>query len=150
MQIHTSRYTVYTVHPHLQNLFKRLSLLRLIINPAKFQFELTTIDFLGHRVTKDGAVSLPSKVASICDSPRPVTVSSLQEFLGMLNFYQCFGHKAAALMHLLQAALKGKVPMHLVNWLLERDSAFTDSCPPPPHTTSLLPSPQTHQTMLFL
>ena len=37
----------------------------LIVNPAKCQFGLSTIDFLGHRVTKDGAVPLPSKVDAV-------------------------------------------------------------------------------------
>ena len=56
----------------------------MIINPAKCQFGLRTIDFLGHRINKDGAVPLPSKVEAVMNFPRPLSVKSLQEFLGMV------------------------------------------------------------------
>lgn len=72
---------------HLRAFFQRLSQHGLIINPAKCQFGLPTIDFLGHRVTRYGAVPLPEKVEAIASFPRPVTVKALQEFLGMVNFY---------------------------------------------------------------
>ena len=48
-------------------------------------------------LTKYGALPLPSKFASILDFPRPVTVMSLQKFLGMMNFYHRFIPKSAAL-----------------------------------------------------
>ena len=75
---------------HLRKLFERLSQHGLIVNPAKCQFGLSTIDFLGHRVTKDGALPLPSKVEAVAQFPRPLTVKALQEFLGMVNFYHRF------------------------------------------------------------
>ena len=112
---------------HLRILFERLSQHGLIINPAKCQFGLTTIDFLGHRVTKGGAVPLPSKVDAISNFPRPVTVRSLQEFLGMVNFYHRFIPRAAAIMCPLHEALRGKIPKHLVDWSSERDKAFMDA-----------------------
>jgi len=43
---------------HLRALFTRLSQYGLIINPAKCQFGVFDIDFLGHRVTKGGAAPL--------------------------------------------------------------------------------------------
>ena len=72
---------------HLRSLFERLSQHGLIVNPAKCQFGLSVIDFLGHRVTRDGAAPLPSKVEAVAQFPRPLTVKSLQEFLGMVNFF---------------------------------------------------------------
>ncbi|KAL0186663.1 hypothetical protein M9458_018333, partial [Cirrhinus mrigala] len=68
---------------HLQSLFIRLSQHGLIIDPAKCQFGLTTIDFLGHRITSKGAVPLPSKVDAITEFPTPHMTKALQEFLGM-------------------------------------------------------------------
>ncbi|XP_034076551.1 uncharacterized protein LOC117549069 [Gymnodraco acuticeps] len=46
---------------HLRALFARLSQHGLIINPAKCQFGVFDIDFLGHRVTKGGVAPLPAK-----------------------------------------------------------------------------------------
>jgi len=68
-----------------------------IVNPAKCQFELTTIDFLGHCITRVGVVPLLSKVDVVMDFPCPPTVRSLQGFLGMVNFYHRFLPRAAQL-----------------------------------------------------
>ena len=112
---------------HLRTLFERLSQHRLIITPAKCQFRLSTINFLGHRVTKNGAVPLPSKVDALENFPRPLTVISLQEFLGMVNFYHRFIPKAAQLMRPLYEALKNKAPRQTVDWSEERDKAFRET-----------------------
>ncbi|XP_051993051.1 LOW QUALITY PROTEIN: uncharacterized protein K02A2.6-like [Xyrauchen texanus] len=86
---------------HLQTLFERLSQHGLI----------------------DGAVPLPSKVEAVTQFPRPLTVKSLQEFLGMVNFYHRFIPQAPLLMRPLHEALKGK-PQHVVDWTESRDRAF--------------------------
>ncbi|KAF7646138.1 hypothetical protein LDENG_00192610 [Lucifuga dentata] len=99
----------------------------LILNPAKCQFRLTTIDFLGHHVTKDGAVPLPSKVDTVTNFPLPLTVRALQEFLGMVYFYHCFIPQAAQLTRPLYEALKGKATRHVVDWTAEREKAFVDT-----------------------
>lgn len=48
---------------HLSSLFDHLSVHGLIINPAKSQFGLLSIDFLGHRITSAGVVPLPSRIS---------------------------------------------------------------------------------------
>ena len=108
---------------HVRRLFERLSQHGLIVNPAKCQFGLSVIDFLGHNVTKDGAAPLPSKVEAVAQFPRPLTVKSLQEFLGMVNFYHRFIPRAAQLMQPLHEALQDK-PKHAVDWTESRDKAF--------------------------
>ena len=97
---------------HLRTLFERLSMHGLIINPAKCQFSLTTIDFLGHRVTREEAVPLPSKVEAITAFPRPLTVKSLQEFIGIVTFYHCSLPRATHVLRPLFEALKGKALKH--------------------------------------
>ncbi|KAJ8394428.1 hypothetical protein AAFF_G00046390 [Aldrovandia affinis] len=68
---------------HLRALFTRLSQRGLIVNPAKCLFGRGTIEFLGHRVTCEGAVPLPSKVEAVAAFPRPLTARSLREFIRM-------------------------------------------------------------------
>ncbi|XP_061913889.1 uncharacterized protein K02A2.6-like [Entelurus aequoreus] len=75
---------------HLTQVFTRLDEHGLIVNPSKCQFGLSEIDFLGHRISSLGAIPLPSKVQVVADFPRPSTVKALQEFLGMINFYNRF------------------------------------------------------------
>ncbi|KAJ8416738.1 hypothetical protein AAFF_G00326160 [Aldrovandia affinis] len=68
---------------HLGTLFEQLSRHGLIVNPAKCQFGLPSIDFLGHHITWDGATPQPAKMAAISDFTQPHTTKALQEFLGM-------------------------------------------------------------------
>jgi len=82
----------------------------LIVNPAKCQFGRTTIDFVGHRVTKDRVVPLPSKVDTVAPA------YSMQEFLSMVNFYHRF------IPGTLYEALNSKAPKHLLDWSVERRS----------------------------
>lgn len=110
---------------HLEILFTRLQQHGLAIHPKKCQFGCTTIDFLGHRVSKEGAIPLPDKVDAIARFPQPRSVRSLQEFLGMVNFYHRFVPKAAQLMQPLHQALK-RPARHLVEWTAERMQAFQD------------------------
>jgi len=109
---------------HLWTLFEWLSQHGLIVNPAKCQFGRTTIDFLGHRITNNGAVPLPVKVDGVATFPHPLTIKSLQEFLGMVNFYHHFIPGAGGLMQPLYEALKSKAPKRLVDWSVEGDNAF--------------------------
>ena len=59
---------------HLRLLFVRHHQHGLVINPAKCQFGLRSISFLGHRVTPQGAEPLSAKVDAIRQFPRPLTV----------------------------------------------------------------------------
>ena len=110
---------------HLQQLFERLGEHGLIVNPAKCQFGLSSITFLGHHVTPRGAVPLPARVEAVAGFPRPRTVRSLQEFLGMVNFYNRFLPHAAHLMRPMYEALRGKLPKDVLDWSSEMDIAFT-------------------------
>ena len=75
---------------HLRTVFHRLASHGLVINVSKCTFGTTTIDYLGHRITSQGAVPLPAKVEAIRMFTRPTTVKGLQQFAGMVNFYHRF------------------------------------------------------------
>ena len=109
---------------HLQQLFERLSDHGLIVNPAKCQFGPSSITFLGHHITPQGAVPLPARVEAVTSFPHPRTTKSLQEFLGMVNFYNRFLPHAAHLMRPLYESLRGKRANNEVDWSPERDKAF--------------------------
>ena len=65
---------------NLSQLFKHLRDPGLVISVAKCPFGLSSIDFLGHRITPQGAAPLPDKVKAITAFRRPNTTKSLQEF----------------------------------------------------------------------
>ena len=94
---------------HLSQLFERLREHGLVINLAKCQFGLSSIDFLGHRITPNGATPLPDKVKAVITFRRPSTIKGLEEFVGMINFYRRFIPSAAKIMSPLFSALSGKI-----------------------------------------
>ena len=102
---------------------RRSSTHGLVINVSKCQFGATTIDYLGHQITSQGAIPLPAKVEAIRTFARPTTIKGLQQFVGMLNFYHRFIPNAAHIMRLIYDTLAGK-PMTL-KWSDELDEAFT-------------------------
>ena len=55
-------------------------------NPAKFKFKHKEIKFVGHIITPDGIKADPDKVAAIINMEAPHDKSSLQRFIGMVNF----------------------------------------------------------------
>ena len=75
---------------HLRQLFGLLSSNGLVINKTKCVFGVPELDFLGHRVTAQGIRPLPDRVAALQDCIPPTDRTSLQRFLGMMNYYPRF------------------------------------------------------------
>ena len=110
---------------HLRALFDRLQAHGLVIKLEKCQFGVPEIDFLGHRVHKDGILPLPSKVKAIQSYPKPVDVKGLERFIGMINFYHSFiQHAAHALQPLYQALTGGKARPKCLEWSAAMDKGF--------------------------
>jgi hypothetical protein len=61
-----------------------------VINTAKSVFGVSSLEFLGHKVTAHGSQPLDSKVNAIRDFPLPTSLTKLREFLGLVNFYRRF------------------------------------------------------------
>ena len=93
---------------HLQTLFTHLSQYGLVINPDKCQFGVSTLDFLGHCVSSAGIAPLEDRVEAIHNFPVPHNKTSLQEYLGFINFYHRFYPHCAEVLHPLYLLLKGK------------------------------------------
>ncbi|XP_035764445.1 uncharacterized protein LOC118454313 [Neolamprologus brichardi] len=75
----------------------------------------------------EGAVPLPDKVRAVSEFPRPTNVKALQEYLGMVNFYNRFLPRVAHLLKPLYGALKGKKANDSVDWFPESIQAFSDA-----------------------
>ena len=63
---------------------------------------------IGHRISPDGSVPLTVKVDAISNFPQPTTVKGLQEFVGMIHFYNHFVPAAAQVIQLPYQALADK------------------------------------------
>ncbi|GFX57622.1 hypothetical protein TNCV_2676081 [Trichonephila clavipes] len=92
---------------HLQILFTRLQQYGLSLKPSKCIFGVTSIKFLGFKVSKSGIEPLSDRVDCILKFPQPTTLTQLRRFLGLFNFYRRFVPKAAHLLAPLNKFLEG-------------------------------------------
>nr|CAB3264537.1 uncharacterized protein zf(cchc)-26 [Phallusia mammillata] len=113
---------------HLKLLFQRLTDYGILINEKKTHLGKTELNFLGHRITKDGLKPLKDRVEAIRNFPRPETVTQLRSFLGIFNFYRRFiPHASDTLRHL--NVMLGNEPKNCkkhLEWKLEAVKAFDD------------------------
>ena len=75
---------------HIHKVLQRLQNHGLILWPNKCLFGRSSIKFLGHTITPAGVTPPPSKVNAIPCFPKPMTIKSLQEYIGMVTFYHRF------------------------------------------------------------
>ena len=93
---------------HCRAVLQRLADNGLVINPAKCQFAVSTVTFLGHRITSSGIFPLEQRVTAVRDFKPPSSVKQLRRFVGMVNFYRRFIPHCADLMKALDDLLRGK------------------------------------------
>ena len=107
---------------HLKQIFTLLSANGLIINKAKCVFGTDELDFLGHHVNAEGITPLSDRIASLQDSEPPSNRTSLQRFLGMVNYYHRFLPGIAAILAPLHGQASGKGQS--IEWSTECQHAF--------------------------
>ena len=69
----------------LHNTITQVSESGLTLNPDKFMFSQTQLQYLGQIIDKEGVKKDPAKVKAIADMPQPKDLSDLRLFLGMFN-----------------------------------------------------------------
>ena len=99
-----------TEKEHYENLDKVLTRLEernLTLKREKCRFAQESVDFLGHRIEKDGVHKTPDKTSKIENLDRPENVSQLRSYLGLLNYYRKYipnlAHEIAPLTDLLKS-----------------------------------------------
>jgi hypothetical protein len=108
----------------LRAVFQRLADNSLAINLEKCEFAVPELDFLGHRLSAAGVTPLVNSLQVMYDFPRPHTIKDLQQFLGMVNFYQRFLPTITQILTPLTNLLKGKDLPKELPWDQQHDAAF--------------------------
>ena len=57
----------------------------IILNPEKFQFARTTVDFAGFRITNSTIEPLPKYIDAIRDFPTPKSITDIRSWFGLIN-----------------------------------------------------------------
>ena len=108
---------------HLSAVFARLRSANLKVHPAKCQFAVDSIDFLGHHVSAAGLSPQIEKLAVVRDLSSPTDISSLRSALGLFSYYRKFVSGFSKIASPLNDLLKkGKAWM----WGAEQMNAFAE------------------------
>ena len=92
---------------HFQIILICLTLYGLVINHDQCLFGISTLDFLGHCTNSADITLLEDCVQAICNFHAPTSKTSLQEYLGLINFSYHFYPHYAEVLHPLYQPLKG-------------------------------------------
>ena len=110
---------------HLRRIFELLSSNGLVINKSKCVFGVSDLDYLGHKVTKNGISPLPSRIQAINEFPTPKNRGDLQRFLGMINYYHRFLPGIASKLAPLHVASTGRGKE--ITWTPQCQQAFEEA-----------------------
>ena len=80
---------------HVRMILDALRAAKLYCNPAKCQFFLLELDFLGHHISARGVEAHSSKVGRILDWPVPKSCTDVRSFLGLIRYIAVFLPKLA-------------------------------------------------------
>ncbi|XP_072172462.1 uncharacterized protein [Diadema setosum] len=94
----------------LLEVLKRLEKHNVRVKPQKCEFFKDSVEYLGHRVDKDGLHPMKCKVNAIKNAPTPRNISELRSFLGLVQYYGKFMQNLATILHPLNELLKNDVP----------------------------------------
>jgi hypothetical protein len=75
---------------HIQQFLSTLQQHKLYSNLENCSFGMNKVQYLGYIVDEHGVHVDPAKIQVSCDWPAPTTLTELQSFLGLANFYRRF------------------------------------------------------------
>ena len=97
----------------------------LVVNPDKCLFGVPELDFLGHHIDATGSRPLPKEVEALQQFPHPSTIQELQQFTGLVQFYNQFVSSINLLMSPLCKAVAMKKQLEAILWTPKLKQAFT-------------------------
>ena len=110
---------------HLHQVFRLLSNNGLVVNKSKCVFGATNLEYLGHMVTPQGILPLPSRVKTVMELPTPDSRPALQRFLGLINYYHRFLPGIAPKLAPLHSTSAGKGKD--ITWIPQCAKAFEEA-----------------------
>ncbi|CAB3246497.1 unnamed protein product [Arctia plantaginis] len=95
---------------NLENVLQRFKQYNVRVNLEKCQFFCKEIKILGHIISSQGIRPLPDKIEAIAKAPPPGSITQLQAYLGLLNYYGKFLPRLADHLAPLHNLLRKDVP----------------------------------------
>ena len=100
---------------------RRLAESGLRLMKDKGNFGVVAVEYLGHRISKDGLATLDKRVRAAVEAPTTTDVTQVKSFIGMLTFYLRFLPNLATILQSLHQLLKKD---HVLRWGTDQERAF--------------------------
>ncbi|CAL8106073.1 unnamed protein product [Orchesella dallaii] len=107
----------------LRQIFDRMRKFNYRLSRDKCELMRDQLEFLGHKISKQGIKPTEAKVETIQNIAVPHDVTSMKSFLGLINFYGKFVHELAELCEPLYALTKKDVEW---KWSTQHQKAFDE------------------------
>lgn len=106
---------------NLRAVIERLAKMGLTVKINKCKFLQSSVSYLGFIIDKHGLHPDESKVEAIVNAPKPLNITQLKAFLGLINYYGKFVPNLSSLLHPLYSLLKKNQTW---NWNEQCEYAF--------------------------
>lgn len=90
----------------LEKVLQRLENAGLTVKPSKCEFFKESVNYLGHKISKEGLRKSEARVESILKAPPPKNLTECRALLGMCNFYHKFLPNASEILRPIYDLLK--------------------------------------------
>ena len=91
------------------------------LNKKKFTFKCDDVQFIGHRLTKEGLRPDPAKLRAILNMKKPDDVAAVQRLMGMVKYLSKFLSDLSQICEPIRCLTHKDVPWF---WTREQDVAF--------------------------
>jgi len=113
--------TLKVHNDRLRDVFARLRMHNLKLQPDKCEFLRKEVTYLGHKLTPEGLLPDSNKVRAVKEFPTPTNTRQLKGFLGLAGYYRRFIQNFSKIARPLTALLKRNTPFV---WNQSTDEAF--------------------------
>ena len=95
----------------------------IVLNPEKFQFAQSTVNFAGFRITKESVEPLPKYLDAIRGFPTPKSITDIRSWFGLVNQVSHYSQ----LRDMMSPFRKFLSPKEKFIWTEELDGIFEES-----------------------
>jgi hypothetical protein len=111
----------------LKQCFERFREKGISLNPSKCKLGVTSVEYCGHLIDKDGLHFTQPKLETVADFPTPETQHQLRSFLGLANWFRDHIRGHSDLVRPLHKVLEGYDKKKRLIWTPELLQSFTDT-----------------------
>ncbi len=109
---------------NMEQVFEKLRLYNIALNPSKCKFGMQEVEFVGHTINQHGLSFSPEKLRAVAEFTRPVTQTELRSFLGLANYFRGHIKGHSTIVKSIFGLLVGRDKRRKVDWTEEASAAF--------------------------